>query len=129
MTVSILAVEDESDVAELYRQRFRREVRQGTYAMHFANSGEDALDKLAGGVEPNLIAILSDINMPGMDGLDLLGEVKRRYPELPVMMVTAYGDDERRRRAKELGVAECLTKPVDFALLKVRLRQLPSAAD
>ena len=129
MTVSILVVDDESDVAELYRQRFRREVQQGRYAMHFANSGKDALDQLAGGVEPTLIAILSDINMPGMDGLDLLGEIKRRYPEMPVMMVTAYGDDERRRRAKELGVAEFLTKPVDFGLLKVRLRQLPSAAD
>ena len=72
MTVSILVVDDESDVAELFRQHFRREVQQGTYAMHFANSGEDALGKLAGGVEPTLIAILSDINMPGMDGLDLL---------------------------------------------------------
>ena len=89
MTVSILVVDDESDVAELYRQRFRREVRKGMYTMHFANSGEDALDKLAGGVEPTLIAILSDINTPGMDGLDLLGEIKRRYPEMPVMMVTA----------------------------------------
>jgi len=119
-------VDDESDVAELYRQRFRREVRQGTYTMHFANSGEDALGKLAGGVEPTLIAILSDINMPGMDGLDLLGEIKQRYPELPVMMVTAYGDDERRRRAEELGAAEFLTKPVDFDHLKEQLRQLPS---
>jgi CheY-like chemotaxis protein len=67
--------------------------------------------------------------MPGMDGLDLLGEIKRRYPELPVMMVTAYGDDERRRRAEELGAAEFLSKPVDFDLLRVRLRQLPNAAD
>ena len=129
MSVSILVVDDESDVAELYRQRFRREVRQGTYTMHFANSGEDALGKLAGGVEPTLIAILSDINMPGMDGLDLLSEIKRRYPELPVMMVTAYGDDERRRRAEELGAAEFLIKPVDFDLLRVRLRQLPNAAN
>ena len=128
MSVSILVVDDESDVAELYRQCFRREVRQGMYTMHFANSGEDALGKLAGGVEPTLIAILSDINMPGMDGLDLLGEIKQRYPELPVMMVTAYGDDERRRRAAELGAAEFLTKPVDFDLLRVRLRQLPNAA-
>jgi two-component system, response regulator, stage 0 sporulation protein F len=129
VTVSILVVDDKNDVAELYRQRFRREVRQGTYAMHFANSGEDALDKLAGGVEPTLIAILSDINMPGMDGLDLLDEVKRRYPELLVMMVTAYGDDERRRRAKELGAAEFLSKPIDFDRLRVRLRQLPNAVD
>ena len=129
MTVSILVVDDESDVAELYRQRFRREVRKGMYTMHFANSGEDALDKLAGGVEPTLIAILSDINMPGMDGLDLLAEVKRRYPELSVMMVTAYGDDERRRRATKLGAAQFLSKPVDFDMLRVRLRQLPNAAD
>jgi CheY-like chemotaxis protein len=129
VTVSILVVDDESDVADLFRQRFRREVRQGTYSMHFANSGEDALGKLAGGVEQTLIAILSDINMPGMDGLDLLGEIKKRYPELPVMMVTAYGDDERQRRAEELGAAEFLTKPVDFDLLKLRLRQLPNAAD
>ena len=89
MTVSILVVDDESYVAELYRQRFRRGVRQGTYAMHFANSGEDALGKLAGGVEPNLIAILSDINMPGMDGLDLLGEIKTALPG-------AAGDDGNR---------------------------------
>src|SRR5262247_2252757 len=108
MSVSILVVDDESDVAELYRQRFRREVRQGPYTMHFANSGEDELGKLARGVEPTLIAILSEINMSGMDGLDLLGEIKRRYPELPVMMVTAHGDDERRRRAEELGAAEFL---------------------
>jgi CheY-like chemotaxis protein len=128
MTVSILVVDDESDVTELYRQRFRREVRLGTYAVHFANSGKDALDKLAGGVEPALIAVLSDINMPGMDGLDLLGEIKRRCPELPMMMVTAYGDDERRRHAEDLGAAEFLIKPVDFDLLRVRLRQLPNAA-
>src|SRR5262245_61545810 len=129
MSVSILVVDDESDVAELYRQRFRREVRQGTYRMHFANSGEDALGKLAVGVEPTLIAILSDINMPGRDGLDLLGEVKRRYPGLPVMMVTAYGDDKRRRRAAELGATEFLTKPVDFDHLKAQLRQLPGVPD
>jgi CheY-like chemotaxis protein len=129
VTVSILVVDDESDVAELYRQRFRREVRHGTYRVHFANSGEDALGKLARGVEPALIAILSDINMPGMDGLDLLGEIKRRYPELPVMMVTAYGDDERRRRAEKLGAIEFLTKPIDFDRLRVRLRQLPNVAD
>jgi CheY-like chemotaxis protein len=79
--------------------------------------------------EVRLIAILSDINMPGMDGLDLLDEVKRRYPELPVMMVTAFGDDDRRRRAKELGAAEFLTKPVDFDLPRMRLRQSPNAAD
>ena len=128
MTVSILVVDDEPDVAELFRQRFRREVRQGTYAMHFAASGEQALEKLADGIEPTLIVILSDINMPGMDGLQLLTEIKKRRPDLPVMMVTAYGDDERRRRAAETGASEFLTKPVDFDQLKAQLQQLPSAS-
>ena len=128
MSVSILIVDDEPDVAELFRQRFRREARQGTYVLHFANSGEDALQQLDDEIEPQLIVILSDINMPGMDGLALLREVKSRRPELPVMMVTAYGDDERRRRASEYGAAEFITKPVDFTALKQQLRQLPSAA-
>ena len=129
MSVSILVVDDEPDVAELFRQRFRREARQGTYVMHFASSGEDALSKLDNGVQPQLIVILSDINMPGMDGLTLLGKIKQRWPELPVMMVTAYGDDERRRRASELGAFEFLTKPVDFDFLKTQLRDLSDAAD
>lgn len=129
MTVSILIVDDESDVAELFRQRFRREVRQGTYVLHFAMSGEEALAKLDREIEPQLIVILSDINMPGMDGLALLREIKQRQPELPVMMVTAYGDDERRRRAEQYGAAEFITKPVDFDVLKAQLRQLPQAAD
>ena len=88
MSVSILVVDDEPDVALLFRQRFRREVRDGTYVMHFANSGEMALEQLGSGIEPTLIVILSDINMPGMDGLTLLERVKQRFPELPVMMVT-----------------------------------------
>ena len=125
MTVSILIVDDEPDVADLFRQRFRREARQGTYVLHFAASGEEALDKLAGEIEPQLIVILSDINMPGMDGLALLREIKLRLPDLPVMMVTAYGDDERRRRASEYGAFEFITKPVDFDALKQQLRQLP----
>jgi CheY-like chemotaxis protein len=124
MSVSILTVDDETDVADLFRQHFRREVRQGQYALHFACSGEDALHKLASGIEPQLIVILSDINMPGMDGLALLRELKERRPDLPVIMVTAYGDDERRRQASEYGAADFITKPVDFDILKAELRRL-----
>jgi CheY-like chemotaxis protein len=124
---SILVVDDEPDVAELFRQRFRRETRQGTYVLHYAASGEEALARLSGEIEPELLAVLSDINMPGMDGLQLLAEIKQRRPDLPVMMVTAYGDDDRRRRAAEHGAAEFLTKPVDFDHLKAQLNQLPPA--
>jgi len=129
MSVSILVVDDETDVADLFRQHFRREARNGTYVMHFANSGDEALQLLDEAIEPDLLAILSDINMPGMDGLQLLGKIKQRFPDLPVMMVTAYGDNGRRRRASELGAAEFITKPVDFDQLKERLRQLPNNAD
>jgi CheY-like chemotaxis protein len=128
MSVSILVVDDEPDVAELFRQQFRRETRQGTYVMHFAGSGEQALDMLADEIRPELIVILSDINMPGIDGLQLLDEIKQRRPDLPVMMVTAYGDDDRKRRAQALGASEFITKPVDFGRLKERLRELPSAS-
>ena len=125
MSVSILVVDDEPDVAELFRQRFRRETRQGTYVIHYAASGAEALDRLAADIEPTLLAVLSDINMPEMDGLQLLAEIKQRFPDLPVMMVTAYGDDEHRMRAAEHGAAEFITKPVDFDELKAQLRQLP----
>jgi CheY-like chemotaxis protein len=127
MSVSILVVDDEPDVAELFRQQFRREVRQAQYVMHFASSGEDALAKLGEGIRPQLIVILSDINMPGMDGLTLLGEIKKRWPELPVMMVTAYGDEERRRTAHSRGASDFIAKPVDFNILKRQLEQLSSA--
>lgn len=120
----MLIVDDEPDVAELFRQCFRRELRQGQYVMHFAQSGEAALGILQQDVQPELLVILSDINMPGMDGLSLLREVKQRRAELPVIMVTAYGDDERRRKASEYGAAEFVTKPVDFNSLKQQLRRL-----
>src|SRR5467141_2872196 len=103
MSVSILVVDDEPDVADLFRQRFRCETRQGTYVIHYATSGEQALELLASEIQPARIVILSDINMPGMDGLQLFGEIKQRRPDLRVMVVSAYGDDERRRRASELG--------------------------
>ena len=97
--------------------------------MHFANSGEEALEKLTDGIEPMLMVILSDINMPGMDGLALLREIKLRRPNMPVMMVTAYGDDERQRVAEKYGAAQFITKPVDFDLLKAQLRELSNAVD
>jgi len=124
VSVSILVVDDEADVADLFRQQFRREVRQGQYAIHFAQSAQEALDKLTGGIRPELIVVLSDINMPGMDGLSLLRRIKEQRADLPVIMVTAYGDDERRRKASEYGALEFVTKPVDFGLLKQHLEQL-----
>jgi CheY-like chemotaxis protein len=128
MSVSILVVDDEPDVVEMFRLRFRRETRQGTYVLHYATSGAEALNRLTGGeIEPTLVAILSDINMPGMDGLQLVAEIKQCFPNLKLWTVTAYRDDERRRQAAEHGAAEFLTKPVDFEHLKAQLRQLPRA--
>jgi CheY-like chemotaxis protein len=127
MTVSILTVDDEADVAELFRQHFRCGIRQGLYVLHFAYSAEEALQMLADGIRLEPIVILSDINMLGMDGLGLLREVRKSRPDIPVMTVTAYGDDERHRCASEYGAAEFLTKPVDFALMKAQLRQLPAS--
>ena len=124
MSVSILVVDDEADVADLFRQQFRREVRQGQYVIHFAQSAQEALDRLGDGIQPELIVVYSDINMPGMDGLNLLRLVKERHADLPVIMVTAYGDDERRRKAQEFGAKEFVTKPVDFNLLRQQLEQL-----
>jgi CheY-like chemotaxis protein len=128
MSASILVVDDEPDVADLFRQHFRHETRQGTYVMHFAQSAAAALETLSGEVAPPLMVVLSDINMPETDGLTLLREVRRLRPDIPVMMVTAYGDEVRRRHAMNLGAAAFFTKPVDFAFLKERLRQLPMAA-
>jgi CheY-like chemotaxis protein len=128
MTVSILVVDDEPDVALRFRQRFRREICESTYLMHFANSGETSLDQVSNGIEPTLIVILSDINMSGMDGLRLLAGSMKLYPRLPVMMVTAYGDDERRQRASSLGAVEFITKPIDFDLPKAWRQQLADAA-
>ena len=124
MSATVLTVVDEADAADLFRQHFRREVRQGQYVLQFAYSGEETLDMLARGIQPQLIVIFSDINMPGMEGLTLLREIKEKRPDLPVIIVTAYDDDERRRRASEYGAAEFITKPVDFNFLKAQLRRL-----
>ena len=126
MGVSILVVDDEHDVADLFRRRFRREIKDGTYSIHFALSGSDALEVLEQEIEPELMLILSDINMPGMSGLELLTNVKKKLPALPVVMVTAYGDDENRNQALRLGATEFLTKPIDFVELKTTISSLTS---
>jgi CheY-like chemotaxis protein len=128
MSVSILVVDDEPGCRRIVPPALSPRVREGACVMQFANSAEAALQQLADGIQPALIVILSDINMPGMDGLQLLGEIKQGFPELPVMMVTAYGDDEHHRQARDLGACEFLSKPVDSDLLKTELRRLPTGA-
>jgi len=118
MRLLILVVDDEADVEVLFRQQFRRDLRAGRFQMEFAPSASDAL-RLASEVrDPSLILILSDINMPGMSGLDMLPKVRAEHPDVPVIMITAYGDAETRRKAIERGAIGLLTKPIDFALLR-----------
>jgi CheY-like chemotaxis protein len=123
--MKIVVVDDERDVQTLFEQRFRREIRQGLIEMHFAFSAEEALALLEHRGIADIVLILSDINMPGMNGLELLKAVKERYPLLKVYMVTAYGDETSRRRAVEIGCDDYLTKPIDFSVLKQRIG-LPS---
>ena len=118
MSVYILVVDDEPDVEALFRQRFRRDIRAGRFAMEFAASAPAALARAADIADPSLILILSDINMPGMSGLEMLPKVRAERPEVPVIMITAYGDAETRRKAIERGAVGLLTKPIDFALLR-----------
>jgi CheY-like chemotaxis protein len=118
LSVYILVVDDEPDVEELFRQQFRRDIRAGRFTMEFAPSAAAALTRAANLEEPSLILILSDINMPGMTGLELLPKVRAERPEVPVIMITAYGDAETRRKALERGAEGLLTKPIDFALLR-----------
>ena len=125
--MKILVVDDETDVQTLFEQRFRREIRDRQMEFAFAFSGEQALAYLNEHAH-EAVLILSDINMPGMDGLGLLQKVKERTPDLPVIMVTAYGDDDRRRQAQEYGAAEFLMKPVDFPHLKRQLADFANSA-
>ena len=118
MSVMVLVVDDEPDVEALFRQQFRRDLRSQRFVMDFAMSAADALARIASTIEQSLILILSDINMPGMTGLEMLPKVKAMRPEVPVIMITAYGDAETRRKAIERGAVGLLTKPIDFALLR-----------
>ena len=118
MSVYILVVDDEPDVEALFRQQFRRDLRAGRFAMEFAPSAPVALQRAADIRDPSLILILSDINMPGMSGLEMLPEVRAKRPDVPVIMITAYGDAETRRKAIERGAEGLLTKPIDFVQLR-----------
>ncbi len=118
MDVLVLVVDDEPDVEALFRQQFRRDLRSQRFMMDFANSAADALKRIGSTIEQSLILILSDINMPGMTGLEMLPKVKAMRPEVPVIMITAYGDPDTRRRALENGASGLLTKPIDFTLLR-----------
>jgi CheY-like chemotaxis protein len=114
----ILVVDDEPDVEVLFRQHFRHDLRAGRFTMEFAQSAPTALQRITDAAGVSLILILSDINMPGMSGLELLPETKALRPDVPVIMITAYGDAETKRKALENGAEALLTKPVDFVMLR-----------
>jgi CheY-like chemotaxis protein len=128
MSSLILVVDDEPDVADLFRQQFRKELRDSRFVMEFALNAADALERVHA-AEAKLFLILSDINMPGMSGLDLLPRARQARPDVPVIMITAYGDDETRRKAAEAGAAGLFTKPIDFPELRGEIgRRLDAAA-
>ena len=118
MNTYILVVDDEPDVETLFRQQFRRDIRSGRFIMEFAMSAPEALERAKAIPDPMLILILSDINMPEMSGLEMLPQVEAARPNVPVIMITAYGDEATRKKAAELGAAGLLTKPIDFCSLR-----------
>ena len=128
MSILVLVVDDEPDVEALFRQQFRRDLRAERFMMDFANSAPDALVRVGETREHSLILILSDINMPGMTGLEMLPKVKEMRPEVPVIMITAYGDPDTKRKALENGASGLLTKPIDFALLREEIDNRVAAA-
>jgi CheY-like chemotaxis protein len=118
VTLLVLVVDDEPDVEILFRQQFRRELRSGRFTMEFAQSAPAALKRITDAETVSLILILSDINMPGMTGLELLPKARAARPDVPIIMITAYGDADTKRKALEAGAETLLTKPIDFALLR-----------
>jgi CheY-like chemotaxis protein len=118
MTLLVLVVDDEPDIEVLFRQQFRHDLRADRFIMEFAQSGPAALERILDAEAASLILILSDINMPGMSGLDLLPKARAARPDVPIIMITAYGDAETKRKALEGGAETLLTKPIDFALLR-----------
>ena len=128
MSALILVVDDEPDVAELFRQQFRRELRASRFVMEFAQSANEALERVGSEEAAKLILILSDINMPGMSGIELLPRAREARPEVPVIMITAYGDAETRRKAIGAGAAGLFTKPIDFPELRGEIGRRLNAA-
>jgi CheY-like chemotaxis protein len=128
VSVLVLVVDDEPDVEALFRQQFRRDLRAQRFVMDFASSATDALSRVASSVGQSLILILSDINMPGMTGLEMLPKVKEMRPEVPVIMITAYGDADTRRKAIAGGATGLLTKPIDFNVLREEIDSRLAAA-
>ena len=118
MSLLILVVDDETDVEMLFRQQFRRDLRSGRFTMDFAQSADNALQRISDLADESLILILSDINMPGMSGLEMLPKAKAARPDVPVIMITAYGDDNTKKKALEGGAEGLLTKPIDFVALR-----------
>jgi CheY-like chemotaxis protein len=118
VSMLILVVDDEPDVEVLFRQQFRRDLRAERFTMEFAQSGSAALRRISDAEGLSLILVLSDINMPGMSGLELLPQAKSLRPDVPVIMITAYGDADTKRKALENGAEALLTKPIDFATLR-----------
>jgi CheY-like chemotaxis protein len=118
MNLLILVVDDEPDVEMLFRQHFRHDLRSGRFTMEFAQSGDAALQRIKEAAGVSIILILSDINMPGMTGLELLPKAKAARPDVPVIMITAYGDAETKRKALANGAEALFTKPIDFAALR-----------
>ena len=121
MSFLVLVVDDESDVEMLFRQQFGRELRAGRFTMEFAQSADKALQRIGEIADESLILILSDINMPGMSGLELLPKAKAARPDVPVIMITAYGGDNTRRKDLEGGAEALLTKPIDFIALRTEI--------
>ena len=130
MSGLILVVDDEPDVEELFRQQFRKELRASSFVMAFAQSGHEALERVDSPESEKLVLILSDINMPGMSGLEPAPRARRARPDVPVIMITAYGDQDTRRKATEAGAAGLFTKPIDFPQLRGEIgRVLGGAAE
>jgi len=127
--MKFLVVDDERDVEMLFRQKFRKEIRSGLVELEFAFSGKEAMERLQSTQPPDVLYIFSDINMPGMSGLELLEQVKTQFPQIQVSMISAYGDDENYQRAIRSGAKEFFTKPIDFETLRAELIELSDSSE